>query len=348
MRLIRPFGASLDEFLARKLDRLLSRRGWHKEVLGFVGYGTQHRIRVLARVVRAPAKRQATWSGIVRRMVQRRGWRIFLEIPVPGVSVVVRTDNAEAHTQTDTGGFVDIDIDGNFKPGWHDVEIQAGRAPIARAQVLVIADNQEFGIISDIDDTIIKSFLPRIMLATWNNVFSTELARKAVPGMARMYQRFQKAHPGAPIFYVSSGTWSSLGFVRRFMKRHGFPPGPVLLTDWGVSNTGYFRVGRDHKRRTFGELVRDFPKIRWLLVGDNGQHDPVLYRELAELHPNRVRGILIRRLSASEQVLVHGTSGVLPETGTVNRARPPVPEATGDDGDDLYYWMCSILGEEPH
>lgn len=50
--------------------------------------------------------------------------------------------------------------------------------------------------------------------------------------------------------------------------------GPLLLTDWGPTNTGWFRSGQDHKRACLDRLAKDFPKIKWLLIGDDGQHDP--------------------------------------------------------------------------
>ena len=80
-----------------------------------------------------------------------------------------------------------------------------------------------------------------------------------------------------------------------------------MLTDWGPTNTGWFRSGQEHKRACLGSLAADLPAIRWLLVGDDGQHDPSLYAEFAASHPDRVRAIAIRQLSATEQVLAHGT-----------------------------------------
>jgi phosphatidate phosphatase APP1 len=45
--------------------------------------------------------------------------------------------------------------------------------------------------------------------------------------------------------------------------------------------------------------------VKWLLVGDDGQHDPKIYTEFTGRRPDRVRGIAIRELSPSEQVLSH-------------------------------------------
>ena len=85
----------------------------------------------------------------------------------------------------------------------------------------------------------------------------------------------------------------------------------MLLTDWGPTNTGWFRSGREHKRECLESLVADFPRIRWVLVGDDGQHDPSIYADFARAHPEQVRAIAIRELPMTEQVLAHGTPGAL-------------------------------------
>ncbi|MEY4397052.1 MAG: hypothetical protein RLZZ40_808, partial [Actinomycetota bacterium] len=45
------------------------------------------------------------------------------------------------------------------------------------------------------------------------------------------------------------------------------------------------------------------PTIKWILVGDDGQHDETLYGNFATTHPDNVRAVVIRRLSTPEAVL---------------------------------------------
>jgi phosphatidate phosphatase APP1 len=75
------------------------------------------------------------------------------------------------------------------------------------------------------------------------------------------------------------------------------------MTDWGPTNTGWFRSGQAHKRTCLDRLARDFPGITWLLVGDDGQHDPQIYADFAEARPECIDAICIRHLSPTEQVL---------------------------------------------
>ena len=46
--------------------------------------------------------------------------------------------------------------------------------------------------------------------------------------------------------------------------------------------------------------------MRWLLIGDDGQHDEEIYREFALSHPRNVAAVAIRQLSTSEAVLAGG------------------------------------------
>jgi phosphatidate phosphatase APP1 len=155
-----------------------------------------------------------------------------------------------------------------------------------------------------------------------------------VPGMASLYDALLASHPGAPTVYVSTGAQNTAGTLARFLARNAFPAGALLLTDWGPTNTGWFRSGRDHKRACLEALATDFPRIRWVLVGDDGQHDPAIYAEFARAHPDRVRAVLIRQLTATQQVLAHGTP-VERMDADPDRVPDGILAVRGEDGDAL-------------
>ena len=175
--------------------------------------------------------------------------------------------------------------------------------------------------------------LPRPLPAAWNSLVLHENARMVVPGMADLYRRWRGANPEAPTFYLSTGAWNVAPAIRRFLDRHGYPRGPLLLTDWGPTNTGWFRSGQDHKRQTLRRLLAELPDLQWVLVGDGGQHDPQIYADVAAEHPDRVRVVAIRQLSPAEQVLSHGTPG--PAKDGDARDRPAVPVVHGADGNEI-------------
>ena len=89
----------------------------------------------------------------------------------------------------------------------------------------------------------------------------------------------------------------------------------------------------------------DLPDVTWLLVGDDGQHDPLIYGEAAREHSDRVAAVAVRRLTPTEQVLA-GTQlahpmGLGPEARTL--AEADVPVVVGADGYELARMLPSEL-----
>jgi phosphatidate phosphatase APP1 len=307
---------------------LRRRRGWEPHVLAYTGYGAPGWVRVMGRVLLAHAPEP---HAPVRQESERvvRGWRSFATAPVPGARVHVRAGGAEHLLTTDRSGYLDAVVECDLAPGWHEVQLQVGDADPVPAPVIVVGPEQRHGIVSDIDDTVMVTSLPRPLIAAWNTFVLHEQARHVVPGMAPLYREIVVKEPGTPVFYLSTGAWNVAPTLTRFLARHGYPDGPLMLTDWGPTNTGWFRSGREHKRSALRRLRTELPHVQWLLVGDDGQHDPEIYAEFADEFPDSVRGIALRQLSLGEQVLAHGTPVPKPEVQRTPRSAVPVVRAPG-------------------
>lgn len=337
----RPFiAARVEEFIDRRIEALLRGLGWRERVICYTGYGSSEQLRVLGRVILVPHRARTTFGKATEELIRRRGFRNFFSAARVRAPFTVTVDGRTVAGVTDRGGYIDLRVrDHGLQPGWQQVEVQTAESEPEWAAVQVVADSARFGLLSDIDDTIISTFLPRPMIAAWNSFIRDESARQAVPGMARMYASMLARYPGAPVVYLSTGAWNTHGFLARFLKRHNFPPGPMLLTDWGPTNTGWFRSGWEHKAAALLQLTRDFPQISWLLVGDDGQHDPAIYSEFARIAPDRVRAIAIRQLTAAEQVLAHGTTGMIDPDDEV----ADIPWVSAPDGRGLLSELDHLL-----
>jgi phosphatidate phosphatase APP1 len=280
------------------LDRRLRRRGWRVTVVPFTGYGAPGWARVMARVLLSrPGPRRP------RRPAAVRGWRSFLTLPVKDTVVTIEVAGRTHEVRSDRGGYVDCVVKGALSPGWTVVRLSVGDTEPVEAMVRVVDPAARFGVISDVDDTVMVTMLPRPLLAAWHTFVLDEHARMAVAGMAVLYERLANAHPGAPVFYLSTGAWNVAPALNRFLARHLYPAGPLLLTDWGPTNERWFRSGRDHKQAALVRLAEEFPQVRWLLIGDDGQHDREIYAQFADTHPDHVFAIAIRQLSATQTVL---------------------------------------------
>src|SRR5579875_544575 len=263
--------ARAEDAINAVVARRLRKRGWTLRVLPYTGYAGTGFARVLARVVLARDGQGAAVPS-VEEAVNRRGFMAFFTAPLADVEVSVRCGTATATATTDRGGYLDVELTGHgLEPGWHTATISVDDLHVA-APVQVIGPDVRFGIISDVDDTCLVTTLPRPMIAAWNSFVLQETARKVVPGMPAMYRSLLASRPGSPIVYLSTGAWNTQPILARFLRRHGFPSGPMLLTDWGPTGDSIFRSGRAHKHESLRRLAREFPHIAWLLVGDDGQH----------------------------------------------------------------------------
>ena len=297
--------AKLEDLYHRWRERRGRRRGLVTTIIPYAGYGSTTWVRVLCRVVLARAE------GAARQRAEKvRGWRSFFSIPVDDATVTVSIGGIDHLVTPERGGVVDVRVEAALDPGWQQITLRAdGTEPIA-TPVFVVDPEQRFGIVSDVDDTVMVTALPRPFLAAWNTFVLDEHARIPVAGMAVLYERLTREHPGAPVVYLSTGAWNVAPTLTRFLGRNLYPRGIMLLTDWGPTHDRWFRSGREHKRSNLERLALEFPDMRWLLIGDDGQHDEAIYAAFAEAHPDSVAAVAIRQLSPGEAVLAGGRSTV--------------------------------------
>jgi phosphatidate phosphatase APP1 len=238
-------------------------------------------------------------------------------VPVHEALVTITAGGQRFEVKSDRGGVVNSRLEVDLPIGWNTIELATSDSDVVTAQVFVVDPAVRFGILSDIDDTVMVTALPRPLLAAWNTFVLDEHARRAVAGMAVLYDRLVREHPESPVIYLSTGAWNVAPTLRRFLSRNLYPAGPLLLTDWGPTSDRLFRSGRQHKRESLAHLAEEFPDIRWLLIGDDGQHDETLYGEFAAHHEQNVRAVCIRQLSTGEAVFAGGRSAADAHRGGV-------------------------------
>ncbi|MDP5228701.1 MULTISPECIES: phosphatase domain-containing protein [Arthrobacter] len=297
----------------------------------YMGYGSTTQVRILARIMLAPRPIPGSKADRKAKAGNQniRGWRAFTSVPIPEREVDIEIGDAAVRVTADRGGLVDTTVPVDLTPGWHTATIRASGTPSAKARVLVLEPGVRFGILSDIDDTVMVTALPRPLLAFWNAFVLNERARMATTGIAVLYERILRAHPGSPVFYLSTGPWNAAPTLDRFLHRNMYPQGPLLLTDWGLTEHRWFRSGPEHKHDNLELLAAEFPEVKWLLVGDNGQHDEAIYSAFARRHPENVAAVAIRQLSVGEAVLAGG------HTPDVDHSGSEIPWVYAPDGAGL-------------
>ncbi len=326
--------ARTEDAIRGLVSRLLVRRGWRPQVLPFAGYGlasddgaTEGWVRVIGRALLTPPGSRRRDPAAVR------GWRRFVSAPAPGVQVVVEVAGQRHEVTSGRDGYLDVVLPADLPAGRREALVSAAGSPPVVAPLYVLARGEGTGIVSDIDDTVMITALPRPLVAFWNTFVRQEAARRPVPGMPLLYHALLDAHPGAFVIYLSTGPWNVAPALEQFLARNGYPPGPLLLTDWGPTDSAWFRSGREHKTTQLRRLLGELPGRHWILVGDDGQHDPEIYGSIGQESPDRIRAVVLRQLSAIEQVLTHGTPE--PPEQLQEHPAPAVEEVRAPDGVQL-------------
>jgi phosphatidate phosphatase APP1 len=289
------------------------KRGLLPTVIPYSGYGDSARdgrgwIRVLGRVLLVRPLSPRSSQKPRNRSV--RGWRSFTSVPAGDVDVIITAAGRDYRVTADRGGVVDTRLELDLPVGWNTITLRTEDSAAVSAAIFVVDQKARLGILSDIDDTVMVTALPRPLLAAWNTFVLDEHARRPVAGMAVLYERLVRAHAGAPVVYLSTGAWNVAPTLKRFLSRNLYPAGALLLTDWGPTHDRLFRSGKQHKRENLARLATDFPTLKWVLIGDDGQHDEELYGEFARAHPECVAAVCIRQLSPSEAVFAGGRSAL--------------------------------------
>jgi len=280
---------------------------------------------VLGRVMIVPAAPSST--KVEYESV--RGWRSFAAVPVGFAQVQITVADAVHEVVADRGGVIDTVIAARLEPGWQTLTMSVEGGEPVETRVFVVGAGVRLGVVSDVDDTVMVTALPRPLLAAWNSFVVNEHARQPVPGMAVLMERLVRDAPGTPVIYLSTGAWNVAPTLIRFLRRHLFPSGAVLLTDWGPTHDRWFRSGKAHKLANLRRLAEEFPDMKWLLIGDDGQHDDEIYTTFAGESPGNVAAVAIRRLSPAEAVLAGGRTAVDDHTAAA------VPWVTESDGAGL-------------
>jgi phosphatidate phosphatase APP1 len=235
----------------------------------------------------------------------KRSLRQLESDEVPGLRLNVALATAAASVVTDDEGYfaTELCFERPLPPGWWVVRASADDTslPLARGasgdgEVLVPSESARFGIISDIDDTILQSHVQNRLKQAYVSLLGNAITRLSFEGTRDLLCGLERAGNHAPCFYVSRSAWNIHATLEHFISYQGLPKGPLVLRDVGLFNDREKRRG--HKRREIERVFRTYPELPFILLGDSGQQDAFIYLDVAHAHPGRVKAILIRDVSA--------------------------------------------------
>ena len=246
-----------------------------------------------------------TWAA-VRRTLAR-----FLAEGLPGVVVQVRVGTTVVEAVTDRHGYFDavLDIPVPALGGdWYVAEVSLATPyrgvtdpHTTQVRVRLPGSSARFGVISDVDDTILLTGAQRVVGMVRTTLTGSALTRTPFAGASELYRSLAatgSSPTSNPVFYVSSTPWPLHDFLHDFLAHRDFPPGPLLLRN--VRGSSQDRSHQTHKRARIDEVLRVHPDLNFVLVGDSGQHDPEIYAGVVRDNPGRILAIYIREVRLDE------------------------------------------------
>lgn len=285
------------------------------QIVPYRSYGTTQRLYVAGRVLKnklvgRSAASDSRWTNIVNM------YKRFESDEVPGATLRLVFKDKEHKIITDHEGYFKYDLFTetpiDWTDMWHEVDIELIDAPFyswqeglkATAHVLVPPVDAEYGVISDIDDTIVRTTATNLLAMSRNTFFHNAHSRLPFAGVAEFYKSLQLGRNGKrnnPFFYVSSSPWNLYDVLIDFLDINEIPEGPLLLRDFGIDVNKASSDHMGHKFHEISNILLTYPALNFILIGDSGQEDPRIYSEIVKKFPGRILAIYIRDVQLADR-----------------------------------------------
>lgn len=269
------------------------------------GYGTSREIVLRGRVLEARQGVEPSLEDGPLLNFKRAFWQ-FESDEVANVELAIELvglPEPALHVVTDDFGYFLLQhrLERPAPSGWLATRARVTSAPYpvaelpsAEGRVFIPSAAARFGVISDIDDTILQSYVQNRLRLVYLTLAGNPLTRSSFEGTTELYRGLREGGGGAPFFYVSKSMWNLFPLLEGFIAHQRLPRGPLLLRQVGLFVP---RPSVPHKAFAIRELLETYPDLPFLLIGDSGERDLHLYLEAARQFPGRVPAILIRNVS---------------------------------------------------
>lgn len=309
----------IDDFSDKIKARLRRIKGFDEPlvIMPFLGYGNANKFLLSGRVLEDKGEVTSSETDGRRRNLWNL-YRRFATDEVTGARVRAVFQGVEREVVTDDEGYFNLELNlpgrlDDSGSSFQEIELELleplsrnGQAVRATGRVLIPPRGTAFGIISDLDDTVITTNVTNRLKMLLTVALLNEYTRMPFKGVAAFYRALQKGASGAennPIFYVSSSPWNLYPFLTAFLKLHDIPLGTLFLKDFG--NHTIFNSGdhSTHKINSIEAILNTYPDLSFVLIGDSGEKDPEIYREIVGKYPDRIRAIYIRSINTKRERL---------------------------------------------
>jgi phosphatidylserine/phosphatidylglycerophosphate/cardiolipin synthase-like enzyme len=159
-----------------------------------------------------------------------------------------------------------------------------------------MAGGDAHAVIFDVDGVLPLGSIRRV-LGRLRALRTTALRdRRSMLGMPRLVRALSTDLGNAPVYYVTSFSAVAAALITNLLGRDGYPPGTLLPTGRSLVPQWLMGGSRARKLACLQQLAERVPDVRWVLLGDDGGHDPQIFADFAHHHPERVAVIALRQV----------------------------------------------------
>ena len=308
------------------LKRIKKLLGWDKIdnvlITPYRSYGTKHHLYLLGRALDdIPLKiveNQSFFNTLKNTYKQFDSFEIpeaKVELKIPDLIALKATADCEGYFLFEETVSEDLSIVAN-EEGWVTVNLLFDESEDStpseehkhfQGEVLIPEDKAEFGVISDIDDTImhtgVTSFLKWKLLK--NSLLTNAYRRIPFKGAVDFYRKLHLGKNGKnknPMFYISNSPWNMYQYLKLFLDFNKFPKGPILLRNFRTPFDRSLKPEKPHKQKEIINILKTYPQLRFILIGDSGEHDASIYTEIAAQYPDRIMAIYLRSVKHKKRM----------------------------------------------
>ena len=298
----------LDNTIDNVSARLRKRLGSNEpiQIVPYRTYGTARKIYIRGRVLEDKGIAKANEGDSMFTNIVNM-YKRFESDEVADARVKIRLSDEEHEVVTNKEGHFVFDLNPltevHSEELYHTVPLKL-TAPAkalgvtAMAEIMIPPADAEYGIISDIDDTVIKTGAHGLLAMGKTVLLSNARTRLPYAGVSEFYKAMQLGRNGKrnnPFFYVSSSPWNLYDLLTDYLDHNEIPAGPLLLRDFGLQSESFMSGDYlSHKFKEISQILDTYPQLNFVLVGDSGEQDPPIYLEVVKRYPGRIISIYIR------------------------------------------------------
>jgi phosphatidate phosphatase APP1 len=277
-------------------------------IMPYLGFGSAEFLELKGRVIEdtgiQPSREtDRVWNNLLNM------YRRFESDEVPFARIAARFQGVERIIDADEEGFFDVFLHREQPAAageiWQQVELELLKPESSGTRVfrtdgkaLIVSPQAEFGVISDLDDTVLHTGVNRPIELARTVLLRNARTRLPLKGVADFYKALQGGRDGSgrnPLFYVSSSPWNMYDLFQEFFQIHDIPMGPIFLRDWGFERQSMVAVNnRKYKLDAIHNILDKLPGLNFILIGDSGEKDAEIYTEIIQSYPGRILTAYIR------------------------------------------------------